>query len=81
MDDPASVERYHTRAGIEGTLSRGVRAFGLRRSRHAGQAKTALQEVCTAVGMNALRVVRWLDGRPRAVTRTSRFAALAPDAA
>jgi len=81
MDDPAWVERYHVRAGIEGTLSQGVRAFGLRRSRYVGQAKTALQHVCTAAGMNALRVVRWLDGRPRAATRTSRFAALAPQPA
>jgi transposase len=27
MDDPAWKERYHVRAGIEGTLSQGVRAF------------------------------------------------------
>lgn len=81
MRDPAWVERYHVRAGIEGTLSQGVRAFGLRRSRYVGQAKTALQQACTAAGMNALRIVHWLDGRPRATTRVSRFAALAPTAA
>lgn len=78
MEDPAWRERYHVRAGVEGTLSQGVRAFGLRRSRYVGQAKTALQHVCTAAGVNALRIVRWLDGRPRATTRTARFAALAP---
>src|SRR4051794_38926429 len=33
MADPAWVERYRRRAGVEGTLSQGVRAFGLRRSR------------------------------------------------
>ncbi len=81
MRDPAWQQRYHVRAGVEGTLSHAVRAFGLRRSRYVGQAKTGLQEVCTAVGMNVLRVVRWLDGRPRAATRVSRFAALAPQAA
>ncbi len=81
MEDPEWRKRYHVRAGIEGTLSEGVRACGLRRSRYIGQAKTALQHVCTAVGVNARRVVDWLDGRPRAVTRTSRFAALAPQAA
>lgn len=81
MRDPMWVERYHVRAGIEGTLSQGVRAFGLRRSRYVGEAKTALQQVCTAVAMNTSRVVAWLDGRPRALTRTSRFAALAPHAA
>ncbi len=62
---------------MEGTLSQGVRAFGMRRSRYIGLAKTALQQVCIAVGMNASRVVHWLDGLPRAKTRVTRFAALA----
>src|SRR6195952_910674 len=39
MQDPAWKERYRVRAGIEGTLSQGVRAFGLRRSRYIGRAK------------------------------------------
>ena len=77
MADPAWQERYRRRAGVEDTLSQGVRAFGMRRSRYIGLAKTALQQVCIAVGMNAVRVVRWLDGRPRARTRVTRFAALA----
>ncbi|HSH82096.1 MAG TPA: IS1182 family transposase [Herpetosiphonaceae bacterium] len=81
MQDPVWKKRYRTRAGIEGTLSQGVRAFGLRRSRYIGLAKTGLQEVCVAVGMNVARVVHWLDGRPRARTRVTRFAALAPRAA
>lgn len=29
-------ERYNTRAGVEGTLSQGIRAFGLRRTRYLG---------------------------------------------
>ena len=77
MGDPAWQERYHRRAGVEGTLSQGVRAFGMRRSRHIGLAKTALQQVCIAVGMNVSRVVHWLDGLPRARTRVTRFTALA----
>jgi len=77
MDDPAWQERYHVRAGVEGTLSQGVRAFGMRRSRYIGLAKTGLQQVCIAAGMNVRRVVRWLDGLPRAKTRVTRFAALA----
>jgi transposase len=77
MSDPVWQERYHRRAGVEGTLSQGVRAFGMRRSRYIGLAKTALQQVCIAVGMNVLRVVHWLDGLPRARTRVTRFAALA----
>jgi transposase len=77
MDDPARQERYRVRAGVEGTLSQGVRAFGMRRSRYIGLAKTGLQQVCIAAGMNAQRVVHWLDGLPRAKTRVTRFAALA----
>src|SRR3954466_7648685 len=77
MADPAWVERYRRRAGIEGTLSQGVRAFGLRRSRYLGLAKTGLQQVCTAAAINVSRVVHWVNGRPRAKTRVTRFAALA----
>lgn len=77
MQDPAWQKRYHVRAGIEGTLSQGVRSFRLRRSRYIGLAKTGLQEIMTATGMNASRVANWLMGVPRAKTRISRFAALA----
>jgi transposase len=81
MHDPAWQERYRARAGIEGTLSQGVRALGMRRSRYIGLAKTGLQELCIAAGMNLARAVSWLDGRPRATTRVTRFAALVPKAA
>jgi transposase len=70
--------QYGRRAGVEGTLSQGVRAFGLRRTRYRGLPKTHLQHVATAAAINIDRVVAWLDQRPRAQTRTSRFAALAP---
>jgi len=76
----AGQQRYARRAGIEGTLSQGVRAFGLRRSRYRGLAKTHVQHVATAAAINVERIVAWLDERPRAKTRTSRFAALAPAA-
>jgi hypothetical protein len=36
------------------------------------------QHVATAAASNVDRLVAWLDERPRAATRTSRFAALAP---
>jgi len=49
--------RYHQRAGIEGTLSQGVRGFGLRRSRYVGLAKTHLQHVFIAAAMNLSRIV------------------------
>src|SRR5215208_2699690 len=77
MRDPAWLQRYHRRADAEGTLSQGVRAFGMRRSRYIGLAKTSLQQACTAVAMNVSRVVHWLDGEPQAKTRVTRFAALA----
>src|SRR5216683_675376 len=70
--------QYARRAGVEGTLSQGVRAFGLRRTRYWGLAKTHLQHVATAAAINIDRIVAWLDERPRAQTRLSRFAALAP---
>jgi transposase len=78
MHEPAWKKKYRVRAGVEGTLSQGVRAFGMRRSRYVGLAKTALQQVLAAVGINVTRVVAWLEGRARAKTRISRFARLKP---
>lgn len=75
---PAFKSRYAGRAGVEGTLSQGTRAFGLRRTRYLGQAKTHLQHVLIAVAMNLARVAAWLQGQPLASTRTTPFAALAP---
>ena len=40
--------QYHRRAGIEGTLSQGIRALELLRTRYIGLAKTRLQHVLTA---------------------------------
>jgi len=68
---------YARRAGIEGTLSQGVRAFGLRRSRYRGLARTHLQHVATAAAIDLARLGDWLRAIPRAATRTSRFATLA----
>jgi transposase len=62
-------------AGVEGTLSQGVRAFGLRYARYRGLTKTHLQHVATAAAINMERLGAWLNERPRAKTRTSRFAA------
>lgn len=70
--------RYIQRAGVEGTLSHGVRAYELRETRYIGLAKTHLQHILTAAGINIVRAVAWLQGTPRAKTRLSHFAALAP---
>ena len=50
---------YARRAGIEGTISQGVRAFGLRRARYRGLAKTHLQHVATAAAINLDRLGDW----------------------
>jgi transposase len=68
--------RYATRAGIEGTLSQAVRAFGLRRARYRGLAKTHLQHLATASAINLSRLNNWLNDVPRSRTRQSAFAAL-----
>ncbi|NMG56037.1 IS1182 family transposase [Aromatoleum aromaticum] len=78
MHDLEWQKQYRVRAGVEGTLSQGVRAFGMRRSRYIGQAKTALQQIFAAVSINARRVVGWIDEQPHAATRISRFMRLAP---
>ena len=72
----AGRELYALRAGVEGTISQGVRALGLRRARYRGLAKVHLQHVATATAMNIDRVTNFLAGRPVERTRTSRFAAL-----
>jgi transposase len=74
---PAWQARYQRRAGIEGTLSQGIRAFGLRRCRYLGLAKTRLQHLATGAALNVARIAAWTACRPHAPTRVSRFAALA----
>jgi len=54
-----------------------VRAFGLRRSRYRGLARTRLQHVAAAAAIDLQRLTAWFGAVPRAATRTSRFAALA----
>lgn len=75
---PEFASTYSRRAGIEGTISQGVRAFGLRRARYRGLKRTNLQELGTAAALNVSRLTDWLGGIPTAATRRSRFVALAP---
>lgn len=78
LDTAEGQRLYNRRAGIEGTLSQGVRAFGLRFCRYRGLAKTHLQHIATAAAINIDRIIAWLDDIPHAKSRTSRFASLAP---
>ena len=73
-------QRYAARAGIEGTLSEGIRSHGLRIARYVGQAKLHLQHLAVAAAMNFCRVFDWLTDTPLATTRKSRFARLRPAA-
>ena len=76
-DTEAGRRLYAQRQGIEGTISQGVRSFGLRQARYRGLAKTGLQNVATAAAINLDRLAAWLAKRPLAATRKSRFAAMA----
>jgi transposase len=73
---PAFWLEYRLRSGIEGTLSQAVRAFELRRTRYIGLAKTHLQQVAIATGMNLLRLAAALQRRPKGQTRLSHFSRL-----
>jgi len=68
---------YAQRQGVEGTISQGVRGFGLRQARYRGLTKTGLQSVATAAAFNLDRLAAWFAKRPLAPTRVSRFAAMA----
>jgi transposase len=70
-------QAYQKRAGIEGTISQGVRRGTLRRSRYRGLEKTHLQEVATATAINIVRAVNYLNQELPAKTRVSKLARLA----
>ena len=75
---PEFQAAYRTRAGIEGTISQAVRAYGLRRARYRGLAKTHLQHILIGVALTLARVMAWLAGTPLGRTRRAAFASLAP---
>ena len=77
LDSSEGRNEYKKRAGIEGTISQGVRRGTMRRSRYRGLEKTHLQEVATATAINIVRAVNFLNLKPIAKTRVSRFARLA----
>lgn len=70
---PTFQAQYQARAGVEGSLSQAIRRCGLRRSRYRGLAKTRLQHLFTAIGLNLVRLAEWLRETPRSATRVSRF--------
>jgi transposase len=72
----AFKDRYKRRAGIEGTLSQAVFAFGMRRTRYRGVQKTHVQHIATAAAINLQRFVNWVWERPRTKTYRSPFGRL-----
>jgi transposase len=72
---------YDRRAGIEGTLSRGIRSTRLRRTRYRGLRRVCLGHILTAVGLNVLRLGEWFLETSRAKTRITPFARLMADSA
>ena len=78
QNTPKFLKTYNQRAGIEGTISQGVRRSALRPSRYIGLAKTHLQHIFMAAGLNLCRLNDWLNDVPLAATRYSRFMTLKP---
>jgi transposase len=79
QETEAFKAQYALRAGVESTLSQGVRRFDLRRSRYIGLARTQLQQTINATAMNLVRLADWLrKGRvAQPKWRLGRFARLA----
>lgn len=74
---PQFQRRYAQRAGIEGTLSQGVRTLGLRQARYRGLDKTHLQHILSALAINVQRIDALLTHTPRGQTYQSPFTRLA----
>jgi len=68
---------YGDRAGIEGTISQGVRRMGLRQTRYIGMKRTHFQHVATAAAINLERIADWVMGERPEPTRCSPLRALA----
>ena len=77
IDSEEGRRLYARSAGIEGTISQGVRSFGLRRARYRARRRRTCNTWRQCVALNFSRVSGWLEGVPRAAMRASRFARLA----
>src|SRR5207244_1499589 len=78
---PAFQQKYARRAGIQATISQGVRTRGLRQARYRGQDKVHLHHLQIAAAINLVRIDRWMaaqeQGRPvRRPRPLSRFGRL-----
>jgi transposase len=81
---PSFVKRYGLRAGMEASISQGVRRTGLRQARYLGRSKTHAQHVVSGAALNLLRlnehVLRLQTGHHAGRSRfSSRFKRLQSD--
>ena len=60
---PAFQKQYARRAGVEATISQGVRTKGLRQARCRGQDKVHLHHLQIAAAINLVRIDSWLCAR------------------
>lgn len=73
MRDPAWKRRYHTRAGVEGTMYQASARTGVHRARYRGLAKTNLEQQLNAAALNLYRLDAWWTDTPLAPTRTTHY--------
>jgi len=77
QETEAFKKLYAQCAGIESTISQGVRRTRLRHTRYIGVARTHLQQVASAAAINLARVFDWLTGERPKEAWVSPFQALA----
>lgn len=76
IDSDEGKQDYRLRAGVEGTIAQAVGAFGGRRSRYRGEAKTRFQQTMISTAINVVRVDNYLQNIPKGKTYRSRFSRL-----
>jgi transposase len=64
-------QRYHIRAGVEGTMAQATHVTGIRRARYLGLPKTTLEHTAAATAINLIRLNAWWTGHPLDRTRTT----------
>jgi transposase len=64
-------DRYHIRAGVEGTIRQATHVTGIRRARYLGLDKIRLEHNAAAAAVNLIRLDAWWTGKPLDRTRTT----------
>lgn len=72
---------YAARAGIEATISQGIRRCGLRRARYRTLPKVRLEHQLIGAALNLVRTAAWFAEQSHPTTRPSPFVRIIPQAA